>query len=106
MEFPELLSQSDGDEDDSLSLRLLADIRIVWPSREQHILSSTLVTHLRAIDDSPWASEEDLDQRQLARMLRPYGIRTRSVRTQGGHGWGYTRIELEDAFARYLRPEA
>lgn len=86
-------------------LRLLADIRAVWPRNERHLLSSDLLTRLNALEESPWTSEIELKQRKLARMLRHYGVRAKTVRAQG-RGRGYAREELEDAFSRYLRPEA
>ncbi len=96
----------EADEDDSLSLRLLADIRAVWPRIERRMLSCDLLKRLKALEESPWTSEIDLDQRKLARMLKPFGVGAKTVRTLGGRGRGYDREELEDAFSRYLRLEA
>src|SRR5262249_4551979 len=96
----------EADEDGSVSLRLLADVRSVWPGNERHILSADLINRLNGRDESPWAAEVGLDQRKLARMLKPYGAHTKTVRTRGGRARGYERDDLEDAFARYLRPEA
>ena len=93
-------------EDDSFSLRLLADVRAVWPKNERHMLSCELLKRLRTLDESPWASEMVLDQRRLARMLKPYDAEAKTVRTPTGRGRGYDRDQLEDAFSRYLRVEA
>lgn len=93
------------DEDDSLSLRLLADVRRVWPRNERHALSADLLQQLKNLEESPWASDEELNPRRLARILKPYGAEANTVRTRTGRGRGYTREDLEDAFSRYLRSE-
>jgi hypothetical protein len=95
-----------ADEDDSLSLRLLADVRAVWPRIERHVLSAELLQRLGRREESAWASENELSPRKLARMLKPYGAEANTVRTQKGRGRGYAREDIEDAFSRYLRPEA
>lgn len=43
---------------DSLALRLLADIRDVWPESERHVFSAILKDRLREIKDGPWAESE------------------------------------------------
>jgi len=101
-----IADKTDADEDDSLSLRLLADIRLVLPRNERHILSRDLLSRLSALEESPWSSEIQLDQRKLARMLKHYGAMAKTVRAREGRGRGYAREDLEDAFCRYLRPEA
>ena len=98
--------KTDQDEDDSLSLRLLADIRAVWPRNERHLLSCDLLTRLKALEESPWASEVGMEHRKLARMLKPYGAQAKTVRTLTARGRGYDREQLEDAFSRYLGSEA
>jgi hypothetical protein len=92
--------------DDSLSLRLLSDVRAVWPRNQENILSAILIEALRALPESPWAAEIELNQRKLARMLKGFGIRTRTVRAVDGRGQGYVREELRAAFERYLPLEA
>jgi Protein of unknown function (DUF3631) len=97
--------KADAGEDDSFSLRLLADIRSVWPASDVNILSAELLSRLLALDEAPWG-EQRLTQRGLARMLKPFGATAKTVRAGESRGRGYTRQELEDAFGRYLRPEA
>jgi hypothetical protein len=90
-----------GDAEESLSLRLLSDLREVWPEDES-AFTGHLIESLRAIEDSPWASEVDLNPRKLARFLRPFGVEPRQVRIGSKTAKGYLLSELEPAFARYL----
>lgn len=91
--------------DDSLSNRLLADIRALWPAGADAMLTEALIQALRSLMESPWAAEVEMTPRKLARLLRPYDVRPRTVRVQDGRGKGYAREDLEGAFARYLPPQ-
>jgi hypothetical protein len=92
--------------DDSLSLRLLADIRSIWPKEQQRVLTRRLLDSLKAISDAPWSEEYPLNDRKLARLLAPYGIHPTEVRAEAEKGKGYKIEDLSDAFSRYLAPEA
>lgn len=96
--------------DSSLGLRLLSDLRSVFVRAKQTKLSTAyLLDELKSPrsgldDDAPW---EDLyghgiTPRNLAKLLRPYGIRSKKVRTEGSTLQGYTWDDLFDAFQRYL----
>jgi Protein of unknown function (DUF3631) len=99
-------SKASNAEDDSLAQRLLMDLRTVWPETERHALTSDLLAQLKAIEESPWAADVELNPRKLARMLRGFGISPATVRADGRNGKGYSREEAEAAFSRYLSPEA
>ncbi len=89
-------------EDDSFSLRLLADVRTVWPATEAKIFTAELITRLKAIEDGPWASDDKLDGRKVGRFLKPFGIKSASVQIGDENRKGYYREHAEAAFARYL----
>jgi len=89
-------------EEESLSLRLLADMRQVWPGTEQKIFTKTLIERLRGIEESPWSSFEKFDGRRLSGMLRPFGVSSKSVQIGAENLKGFYREDAEDAFARYL----
>ena len=42
----------------------------------------------------------------VARLLKPFGVRPKSIRTGTGTQKGYEMADFEDAFARYLLPQA
>lgn len=100
-----LLTQTKAADDveDSLQLKLLADVRNVWPAEPGQMLTITLLDALRKIPDSPWA-EYDLSARKLARMLRLYEVRPRQIRVTSGTGKGYLKEDFDVAFSRYLSP--
>jgi hypothetical protein len=102
---PESLTQSKASnaEDDSLSQRLLLDLREVWAEAERHALTGDLLARLKAIEESPWAAEVELNPRKLARILRGFGVSPGTVRADGRNRKGYTREEAEAAFSRYHR---
>jgi hypothetical protein len=95
-------SKSANAEDDSLALRLLADVRDVWSEAEPKVFTAELLKRLKGIEDGPWASDERFDGRKLSRFLRPFGMTAATVRIGTETRKGYTRQDAEAAFARYL----
>jgi uncharacterized protein DUF3631 len=89
-------------EDDSLSLRMLADVREVWPKTEAKIFTGDLIARLKEIEDGPWVSYEKLDGRRVGRFLKPFGIKSATVQIGDGNRKGYYREHAETAFGRYL----
>lgn len=100
-----------ADEDGSLNVKLLADIRAVFAEdRRQHLAvgglflpTADLVRSLRHIEESPWGDIE-LTPRKLAQRLKPFDVApgfnaAKTVR-------GYALDSFADAFKRYLRPKA
>ncbi|MBM4125503.1 MAG: DUF3631 domain-containing protein, partial [Nitrospira sp.] len=89
------LSGSSSDPDaESLSIRLLRDIRPILTSRPaDRIKSAELVECLAAIEDAPWREvkygSQFLDQGRLAGMLRPFKLKPVSIRFEDGPHKGY-----------------
>jgi Protein of unknown function (DUF3631) len=96
-------AKADDDLDDSLSLKLLDDMRTVWNAGAAHMTTSSLLEKLNALSESPWG-EFGMVSRKLARMLRPFGVKPRQVRIGALGAKGYVYHELEEAFSRYLPP--
>ncbi len=91
------------DVEDSLPLKLLADLRDVWPAGSAQMLTASLLEALKVISESPWAEPgRELTARKLARMLRPFGAESRQVRVATLTGKGYLRADFEQAFSSYL----
>jgi hypothetical protein len=84
----------------SWGVRLLSDIRHVITGP---ISSADLVEALRKMDEAPWGAFE-LNQRDLARRLAPYGIKPRQLpRARADRqARGYTPELFTDSWARYL----
>jgi hypothetical protein len=94
--------KADAAQDDSLTLRLLADIRAVWPESELKMFSAELLQRLKSVEDGPWASDERFDTRRLSRFLRPFGVTPQTVQIGRESKKGYYREHVEAAFSRYL----
>jgi hypothetical protein len=92
------------DLEDSLPLKLLADVRNVWVADTAHMATATLLERLKENPDSPWTDygKNGLNARALSKMLRPFGAEPRQVRAAAGNLKGYQFAELEQAFSRYL----
>ncbi len=89
-------------EDQSLNVKILADVRSVFVAAEaDFIASADLVERLCSINESPWA-DFDLNARKLALRLGHFGVKPGHDTSRKVRGW---RLDhLADAFARYLRP--
>jgi hypothetical protein len=94
-------TKATDDAEESLPLKLLADVRSIWPAGAVHLLTTSLIEALQGIEDSPWA-EYGLSARKLARMLRQYGPQPRQIRVEAGTGKGYLWADFEETFARYV----
>jgi hypothetical protein len=95
-------------EDDSVGVRLLHDIRTVFGEVDR-LSSEELLAGLHALDESPWGDwyGKPLTSRGLAKLLRPYGIRSLNVRLDGGSTpKGFLRERFQDPWTRYLPQEA
>lgn len=91
----------------SLGVRLLADLRALWPEDAATMATSDILTALGELDEAPWADlyGEGLKPRKLAQLLGDYGIKSRDVRTGFGIRKGYRREDLWDSWLRYVSPE-
>lgn len=87
----------------SLGVKLLADLRSIFGDRAS-LPTEEIIISLSAMEESPWADlrGRSIDSRRLANFLRPYGVQSKLVRIGANVSRGYTRIDLHDAWARYL----
>lgn len=87
----------------SLGIRLLADLREVFGDQD-NILTRDILKALVALDEAPWGDlrGKPISDLVLANYLRPYGVRSRSVRVGTATGKGYSRMDLVDPWNRYL----
>jgi Protein of unknown function (DUF3631). len=100
--------------DDSLGVKLLADVRLVFDEVKIDRLSTQdLLRGLVDLDtDSPWATwwEDNLKHentrgpaRRLAHLLKPYRIEPRTIRLPDNTtAKGYCSADFLDAWKRYL----
>ena len=96
----------DGDGADStLGERLLADLRDVFGDADV-MRTETILAALHKISEAPWGDYygHPLSPRDLAKLLRPYGVRSTDVKIDGAAWKGYRREHLHDPWDRYLPP--
>jgi hypothetical protein len=93
-------------DDDSTGVQLLADIREVF-GHEDRLSTSVLLDRLNDLDESPWCEwfGRPLASRGLARLLKPYGIKSRNIKLDERRPKGFLREQFEAVWARYLPPQ-
>jgi hypothetical protein len=101
------LSGEGVNEDDSIKVQLLIDIRDILEEWERpHIPSADLVEKLVALEDRPWCEfgcmSKLITPRALANLLRPFGITSGAHRRNDLVFKGYPAAKFEDAFKRYI----
>lgn len=101
-------SKAENAEGDGWGVRLLADAHSAFEAADADRLSThDLLEALKGDDEAPWAewgrAPGGLNPRGLAKLLSPYGVRSRSIRlTSGDTPKGFKRDQFEDAWDRYL----
>lgn len=99
-----------ADQPASLGIRLLADLRTLFTSRDtDRMPTHDILTALNELDEAPWAeigSGKPLDARRLGRLLGKYGVHAKNIRQPGGTVAKGYRTDgndgLADAWNRYL----
>jgi Protein of unknown function (DUF3631) len=101
------VAEAQQEEDASAGVRLLGDLREVF-GNEDALYTTTILDRLHKLEDAPWADwyGRPLPTRDLAKLLRPYQVRSKSVREHGTGASlkGYARADLHDAWQRYVVP--
>jgi Protein of unknown function (DUF3631) len=92
------------EQDDSLGLRLLSDVRLLFDARDvERISTADLISALQADEESPWLSERSpLTPHRLARLLHPFEIASKQLRIGSASLKGYEREAFVDGWERYL----
>jgi Protein of unknown function (DUF3631)/Domain of unknown function (DUF3854) len=69
------------------------------------MFSADILRALNGQEEAPWGRWNDgkgINPSDLARSLRPYGVRSKSLRVGERTGKGYARADLEDTWSRYV----
>jgi hypothetical protein len=95
-----------ADEPAEFSVLLLSDIRDIFNrNAADRIFTAGLVQALLAIGESPWenwAKGRDLNDRGIAKLLRPFKIKSQNLRVDDQVSKGYKREDFEEAWSIYL----
>ncbi len=86
-----------------LGILLLTDLRTIFGNVDK-LATEVILQRLKEIEEAPWGDlkGKPLDSRGLARRLREYGIKSRTVRIGTATPRGYEREDFADAWERYL----
>jgi putative DNA primase/helicase len=98
---------TEGDDQSSIRVALLADIRTAFAAKAVDRLSSDeLAAYLANLDDRPWPdyrAGKPITKTQVARLLKPLRVSSGTIRLpDGSTPKGYYLTAFRDAFARYL----
>ena len=98
-------------EDDALGIILLGDIKRYFDSKNtDRISSEVLCIYLNEMEGKPWPEYKNgqhISKNQIARLLKPFDIKPKSIRTDDGKTpKGYLSEQFKDAFSRYCPAEA
>ncbi len=101
-----LLSGGEAEQDASVRVQLLVDIKAIFDGGERDQLPSAFICEqLAGMEASPWPEwrhGKPITVRQLARQLAPFGIVPGTIRTETATARGYKREAFKDAWSRYL----
>ncbi len=94
--------------DTEASTLLLADLKDLFDDRPtDKLASSEIVKRLVSMEERPWpewSRGKPLTATALARLLKPFGVRPKTIRLGVTTPKGYALEDLQDAFDRYLSP--
>jgi len=107
------LGLSRAASDDSARIQLLSDIRDIFKECDKtELASGELITSLIVMEDRPWPEwkkGDPLTKTQLARLLKPFGVRPDQLWIDADgkktKKRGYKMGWFEEVFARYLPSE-
>ena len=105
------LSGQSMTDNESIKVELLADIHELYvKAKVDRLASSDLCTRLVLLEERPWGTwkhGKPMTPTQLARLVKPFGVSSRTVRFEGtGLSKGYLVDDFRDAFERYLSSPA
>lgn len=108
----ELVAATKDDDEASLGVRLLTDLRDVVFCGADRMPTAVILECLNGLDEAPWCdyNGKPLTPRGLSRLLAQYvteanrPIKPRGIRTTTGFPKGYYAEDLADAWGRYCPP--
>jgi hypothetical protein len=93
-------------DDNSIGIQLLADARLIFDEDQlEKMTTADLLEKLSKAETSPWAEwsrGKPMTAVGLSRLLKPFEIYPKNIRTGTAVQKGYERNQFEDAWGRYL----
>jgi hypothetical protein len=102
------LQGAGDDEDDGIGPTILGDIREIFDRQGRayiKLFGQEIVEKLASMEERPWAEwkhGKPLTTTSLARLLKPFDIRSKRIHIGEVQQRGYEREWFNDAFSRYL----
>jgi hypothetical protein len=99
------LSTGEEREDESIRVRLLADIDQVFSTNgTERYRTADLIAELAKVEESPWGDwyGKTITPQALGKLLKPFRIKTMPVWIDGEANRGYKVEQFEDVFLRVL----
>lgn len=101
-----LSGEAEQEENSSKGVQLLRDLQAFFSNNpEGKAFSEDILNHLNGMDEAPWSEfrhGKPLTARQLAVILKQFGIESAQIRIGAVSKKGYTKEMFQDAFQRYL----
>lgn len=102
------LALSSQDSADDVGVLLLEDLSELFETTGRAFCpTADVLVALNARDDRPWPDWKEgtaMTSVQLARLLRPFGVRPSEHLVEDQVLRGYLRTDCQDSYARYLSP--
>ena len=96
------------DDDDTIGPMILSDMREIFGGTSCGVIhSDDLVASLIGLEERPWCEwrhGKPLTKISLARLLKPFSIKSRQIKIGKINRNGYQKKDFQDAFNRYLSP--
>lgn len=102
------LAENEQDEDNSsIGIMLLVNIKEIFESnRKERISTENLLSALHSMEDKPWLEwgngGNPITARQVSRILKPFSIKSKTLRNGDKTYKGFELKGFEDVFLRYL----
>lgn len=94
-------------DDEAAGVLLLEDFHHLFATTQaDRLASEAVVAALRKLEERPWSEwgrqEKPITARQVARLLSPFGIKSKTIRVGTETPKGYEQDDFMDAWTRYL----
>ena len=100
------ISRNNQDAITSMGVELLSAINDIFENKmSQRISSAELIRELCQDEEQPWSTYNrglPISPRQIANLLKGYGIKSKGIRVGYGTPKGYEKDQFLESFSRYL----
>ena len=90
---------------ESFGVRLLEDLHTIFKG-EPELQTKIIIERLCELEEAPWGDlyGKPITARGLAKILKPYGIKSKNILIGTARPKGYSAADIKDSWERYLPP--